>query len=288
MLPQPDHGFAWVHAPGGDALVCRALEPFASHLFTTRAWRLGSATAEQREDAWADVAEAAGVGPDRLVRLRQVHGAAVVVARGPRRPPDLPSADVVVTADTQFALAIQTADCVPLLIADRRTGAVAAAHAGWRGIAARVPQVAVAALQREFASDPADLIAAIGPSIGACCYEVGRDVRDAFAAASFGDQMSPWFTEAPKPTVRNPSMRGLPAIRRADHWYFNGAAAVRAQLEACGLARDHVHAADLCTASHADLCLYRRDGASAGRIAGVIRSRDVRGVQTLGESLRTT
>jgi YfiH family protein len=277
MLPQPDHGFAWVHAPGGDALVCLELEPFASHLFTTRAWRLGSATAEQREDAWADVAEAAGVEPDRLVRLHQIHGAAVVVVRGPRPSVELPAADVVVTDDAQSALAIQTADCVPLLIADRRTGAVAAAHAGWRGIAARVPHAATAALRREFGSQPDDLIAAIGPSIGTCCYEVGGDVRDAFVDASFdADQISRWFTDAPRPTARNPSMPGLSPTRRPEHWFFDGPGAVRDQLRACGVPQDRVYAADLCTASHPELCSYRRDGLEAGRIAAMIRPRGAR------------
>jgi len=276
MLPQPDEGFAWARTGEFDALVCRALEPLAPHFFTTRAWRLGFATPAQREDAWADVAAAANVDPNRLVRLHQVHGAAVIVAREPARTAELPAADIVVAADPSLAMAIQTADCVPLLIADRRTGAAAAAHAGWRGIVARVPQVAVAAMQREFGSRPGDLVAAIGPSVGACCYEVGREVRDAFAASFAIDELPRWFSEAPKPTRRNPSMCGLPAIPRDDHWYFDGAAAVRDQLEACGLAGGSIHAADICTASHVELCSYRRDGAAAGRIAGVIRARSAR------------
>jgi polyphenol oxidase len=274
MLPQLDECFAWVRAGGAHALVCRALEPYAPHFFTTRAWRLGSPTGNQADDGWAEVAEASGVRPNELLRLHQVHGATVVVAPADRSAAQLPDADIIVANDPAVALAIQTADCVPLLIADPRSGAVAAAHAGWRGIAARAPQAAGAALQREFDSAPADLIAAIGPSVGACCYEVGRDVRDAFAAASFGaDRLSRWFVDAPRPTVRNPSMRGLPAVRRPDHWFFDGAAAVRDQLESCGLRPDRVHASDVCTASHVELCSYRRDGTGAGRIAAVIRPR---------------
>lgn len=279
MLPQPDDTFAWVRAPGGDALVCRALEPFAPHLFTTRVWRLGSAGAGRGDDGWSEVAEAAGVQNGQLVRLHQVHGATAIVARPgePGTRAELPDADIVVSADTGSALAIQTADCVPLLIADRRTGAAAAAHAGWRGQAARVPRAAVEALRREFASRPADLIAAIGPCIGPCCYEVGRDVRQAFADASFSaDQLSRWFVEAPRPTARNRSMPGLPAVRRPDHWFFDGQSAVREQLVECGLSLDHVHAADLCTASHQAFCSYRRDGAEAGRIAAAIRPRHPR------------
>jgi hypothetical protein len=277
MLPQPDEAFAWVQAPGGDALVCRALAPLAPHLFTTRAWRLGSAAAGGGNDGWGEIAEATGVSSGQLVRLRQVHGAAVVVAHsGERRTSldDLPSADIVVSTDADSALAIQTADCVPLLIADRRTGAVAAAHAGWRGQAARAPRTAVDALRQTFGSRHADLVAAIGPCIGPCCYEVGRDVREAFVEASFdADQVSRWFTDAPRQTARNRSMRELSAVRRPEHWFFDGQASVRDQLVECGLLPDQIHAADLCTASHPAFCSYRRDGAQAGRIAAAIRPR---------------
>src|SRR5205085_9006866 len=115
----------WVQAGGGPSLVCRPLEPFAAHFFTTREWRLGSAPPDAREAAWADVAVAAGVRPDRLVRLHQVPGAAVSVhAPGAAAAQPLPQADVLVSSDGGAALAIQTADCVPLLLADRRSGGV--------------------------------------------------------------------------------------------------------------------------------------------------------------------
>ena len=123
-----------------------------------------------------------------LLRVRQVHGADVLVRRaGERDDGDAKdtAADIIVTDDSSVALAIQTADCVPILIVDRRTGAVAAAHAGWRGLAAGVPRIAVDTLVRELGSRPADLIAAAGPSIGACCYEVGSDVRERFAEAGW-------------------------------------------------------------------------------------------------------
>src|SRR5439155_7819585 len=140
-------------------------------------------------------AEAMTVGADRLVRAHQVHGADVLIRRvgdapGPPRRDD---ADIIVSNDPTVAIAIQTADCVPILIADRRTGAVAAAHAGWRGLAARVPQRAVEALGREFGSRPADLVAAIGPSISAPRYEVGRDVWTRFEQSGWNtEDMSRW------------------------------------------------------------------------------------------------
>ena len=259
MRPQPSGGFVWVQAAGGAALVCGPLRSLADHLFTTRAWTLGSGSSGDEE--WAPVAAALGVDLAHLVRLHQVHGSAVVVHRADS---PLPSgtrndADVVVSDDPTVALAIQTADCVPLLIADSKSGAVAAAHAGWRGLAARVPGAAVEALVREFNASPTDLVAAIGPCISSPAYEVGLDVADRFAATGFADdQLARWFSEG----------------ARDGHWQFDGWQAARDQLAAAGLPEDQVHLAALCTASHSDLlCSYRHDGLRAGRMAAAIRSR---------------
>ncbi|MBI3400500.1 MAG: peptidoglycan editing factor PgeF [Acidobacteria bacterium] len=255
-LPQPTDGFAWVQAPAGPALVCRALEPHAHHLFTTRAWALGSQVAATDAD-WQQVAGALDVDPRHLVRVRQVHGASVIICREGAGPANVMDADIIVSNDPSLALAIQAADCVPLLIADTQTGAVAAAHAGWRGLAARVPSAAVEALTREFGSRPEDLIAAIGPSISAERYEVGADVRARFEGARFSRaQIDAWFRPGDRPA----------------HWYFDGWRSACDQLEAARLAPSNIHLSALCTASHADvLCSYRRDGKGAGRIAGVIR-----------------
>ena len=271
---QPNDGFTWVQAAGGPALRCTALEPFADHLFTTRGWRLGSTTREGGDDGWAEVAAAVSVDPVDLVRLHQVHGASVVAARRGAAAP-WPRADIQITGDPAIAMAVQSADCVPLLVADARTGVVAAAHAGWRGLVARVPEVVVSVLARECSSRPSDLIVAIGPSIGACCYEVGPDVRDAFRAAGFDeDDLADWFFDDPPPTAVNPSMPAISDTRRANHWFFDGWSAARHQLERADVPPDRIHVAALCTASHPDLfCSYRRDGSPAGRMAAAIRSR---------------
>jgi hypothetical protein len=260
MKPQPSGRFEWVQAAGGPALVCGALRPFADHVFTTRAWALGSHPRTQDED-WQPVATGLGVEPARLARMHQVHGAAVVVRRVADAPrlagESLPDADILTSDDPSLALAVQTADCVPVLIADRVTGAVAAAHAGWRGLAARVPGVTVAALARELGSAPADLIAAIGPCISVERYEVGRDVRTRFLAAGFpAEAMARWFRPGARP----------------EHWLFDGTRSVRDQLEAAGLQAGSIHSSGLCTATYPDLlCSYRRDGAGAGRLAAAIR-----------------
>jgi YfiH family protein len=117
-------------------------------------------------------------------------------------------------------LAIQTADCVPLLMADPKTGAVAAAHVGWRGLAARVPAVAVKTMAEQFGTRPSDLVVAIGPSISTARYEVGEEVRARFEAASFrSDRLRNWF----------------PAETRPAHWLFDAWQSALDQLEAAGV-----------------------------------------------------
>jgi YfiH family protein len=237
--------------------VCRPLQSLARHLFTTRAWTLGS-SGPADDAAWAAVADAVDVDPSRLLRLRQVHGTAVVIHRASEQlPASRPEADIAVTDDPSIAIAIQTADCVPLLLADRRTGAVAAAHAGWRGLAAGVPGAAVAALADAFGGRPDAFVAAVGPCISAASYEVGEEVAGRFAAAGFsGSQLARWFSESD----------------REGHWQFDGWQAARDQLEAAGISANQIHLAALCTAEFPDLfCSYRRDGKDAGRIAAVIR-----------------
>jgi YfiH family protein len=259
MLPQPSGGFEWVQAGGGPALVCRALRPIAAHLFTTREWALGSHAVTSDAD-WEPVAAALGVDAAHFVRLHQVHGAAVVVHRDGDPPvaTPRPDADIVISDDPSLALGIQTADCVPLLIADRASGACAAAHAGWRGLADNVPGATVATMTREFGSAPRNLVAAVGPSICAERYEVGEDVRARFVNAGFTPEaLARWF------------LRGV----RPDHWQFDGWRAAADQLTAAGLAAADIHVAGLCTATHSEsFCSYRRDGKGAGRIAAAIRS----------------
>jgi YfiH family protein len=203
--------------------------------------------------------------------VRQLHGANVAVVRADGRARQ--DADIIVSAEAQMALAVRGADCVPLLMADSRGGPIGAAHAGWRGLAARVPYVAVAALADQYGSRPVDLIAAAGPSIGACCYEVGDDVRDSFVQAGFtASELDRWFLIAPQPTPDNPTMPGL-GSRRDGHWFFDGWTATRDQLIAAGVAAENIFMSGACTASHPDVfCSYRRDGAGTGRLVGAIRS----------------
>jgi polyphenol oxidase len=263
MLPPIPDTFRWTKESWGAALRCRPLEAIAPHLFTTR--QLGLSSAE-------DLARmAAAVGAGDMVLLTQVHGAEVVVVRkGAALPSGRPEADALVSNAPLTAIVVRAADCVPLLIADRVTGAVAAVHAGWRGTAARAAVAAMDALAREFGTRPRDLVAAIGPSIGPCCYEVGSELVDAFAAAGHERHLiDRWFLSLPAPRGAFPSAaRGAdaPALR------LDVAGANRDQLVLAGVAEDNIHLAGLCTAMHLDvLTSFRVEGNKAGRIAGVIR-----------------
>ncbi|MEP7305339.1 MAG: peptidoglycan editing factor PgeF [Acidobacteriota bacterium] len=276
ILPQPSEAFAWVQSPTRWGLICRPLEPLARHVFTNRSWLLGSSAAPG-PDAWSEIADGVGTDPDRLLRVRQVHGADVLLHRaaGPPVSPGI-AADIIAGDDASTALAIVTADCVPLLIGDVRTGAVAAAHAGWRGTALRVAAAAVHAMTTAFGSRPADLVAAIGPSIGPCCYEVGVDVRERFVGESFQDaELARWFSTEAGQLPANPPMARRTTPQSPDALFLNLWKATRDQLVVAGVRPHHIFIAELCTASHAEtLCSYRRDGQNAGRLAAVIRKHE--------------
>ncbi len=128
----------------------------------------------------------AGASPVELVTLRQIHSGMVRVIgskHGPLATPDgraVLRGDALMTRQRGLLLGIQTADCVPVLIADTNTRAVAAFHAGWRGTLARIVERGVGTMRLEFGSQPKNLIAAIGPAIVACCYSVGEEVRHEF------------------------------------------------------------------------------------------------------------
>ncbi|MDE3155009.1 MAG: peptidoglycan editing factor PgeF [Acidobacteriota bacterium] len=272
-LPEAADGFEWREVSWGAALRCEPLARGADHLFTTRPLALPADPA-----AWASLAEALGLPTSALVRLQQVHGADVFIRRrGDVRAPDTPCADIVISDDPELVLVVQAADCVPLLLADRQGRAVAAAHAGWRGAAAGVPAVAVHALAGAFGVPASDLVAAIGPSIGPCCYQVGPEVRAAFLAAGHAPAaVARWFVSRGAAGSPAPGLHAQPD--GPDRWQLDLQRAVFDQLVATGVPAAAVHTAGLCTAHHDRwLCSYRRDGAAAGRMAGAIRAGRTRG-----------
>ncbi|MCI0432941.1 MAG: peptidoglycan editing factor PgeF [Gemmatimonadetes bacterium] len=208
---------------------------------------------------WSLAAHSLNAAPTEIRRVTQVHGCTVHVWRraDPRRAIGArPEADAHVSDDPDLVLAVQVADCVPILLADPRCGVAAAVHAGWRGTAAGIARAAVETLTREFGSHPADVTAAVGPSIGPCCYEVGAELVSAFRTAGASDtDIARWF---------HPHEG---AKRRLDLWR-----ASRDQLTAAGVPAAQVFVASLCTRTHADVFdSYRAHGVRAGRMAGLVR-----------------
>ena len=257
-LPHVPDSFYWTNESWGAALRCRPLDAVAQHLFTTR--RLTLETASDYEQM------ARALGADDTVTVNQVHGTTVCVIRsGSEVPRGRQEADILVSNDPAVAIAVRAADCVPLLMADRRTGAVAAVHAGWRGTASKAAAVAVQSMRYEFGTAPLDLVVAIGPSIGACCYQVGSDVVDAFAAAGHERHLiERWFATPPPP-------RGSFQAERT-RLRLDVAGANRDQLILAGVGEDNIHMSGLCTAMNlALLTSFRAEKENAGRIAGVIR-----------------
>jgi len=116
-----------------------------------------------------------------LVTIRQIHSNALVVAGRADALRERPwKADGLMTDEPGLLLAVQTADCIPVLVADRKRRAVAAFHAGWKGTVNRIVETGIGRMRLEFGSRPEDLIAAIGPGIGACCYAVGEELLSSF------------------------------------------------------------------------------------------------------------
>jgi YfiH family protein len=262
-LPTVPESFYWTQSPCGPALKCRPLEGIAAHAFTTRELQLSSA------DDWRRLGDLLGVAD--LVTSNQVHGREVVTSRrGSPRAPVRQDADVLVSDDPDVAVVVRAADCVPLLVADSHTGAVAAVHAGWRGTAAGAATAAVEALAREFGAKPGQLVGAIGPCIGACCYEVGTEIVDAFAAAGHPRHLiDRWFLAPPAPRGSfRPVLSGVEGLRLR----LDVAGANRDQLILAGVPEENIYACGLCTAMHLDvLTSYRAEKEKAGRIAGIIR-----------------
>ncbi|MEP7119526.1 MAG: peptidoglycan editing factor PgeF [Byssovorax sp.] len=192
-----------------------------------------------------------GVPSARVYFVSQVHGvAAQVIGVDDDREQVLRAVgDITLSRAPGVACGVRTADCVPILIADRTSGAVAAIHSGWQGTVLNAAAAGVRAL-RELLGGPGELLAAIGPHIEACCFEVGADVAAQLAACSpLGDA----------------------AVIPGPKAHVNLRAVVRAQLQAEGIAPDAIDDVRGCTVGDRDrFHSFRRDGQSSGRLLSAI------------------
>ncbi|MGQ9628744.1 MAG: peptidoglycan editing factor PgeF [bacterium] len=198
----------------------------------------------------ARLSESLGFDARAIVAAQQVHGCNIsIVGEGNRGrgalnfEDGLPGTDALITSSPGLPLAVFTADCVPILIADLGKRAVAAIHAGWRGTAKGVARRAVKLMREKFESDPSHYIAAIGPSIGPCCYEVGPEVVEAVGRE---------FSNGGK----------------VDLWAAN-----QDQLEGEGIPPQNIFVSRICTFHNPELFYsYRRDGKRTGGMMNVIFS----------------
>ncbi len=198
--------------------------------------------------------QALEIDASRLYQTSQVHGSAVFEANpdDDRDAVVKVEADALVASDPRIAVGVRVADCVPILLFDEASGHVAAVHAGWRGVASGVIGAAAATLVRGVAVPK--LVAAIGPCIGPCCFEVGDEVVSAILEASPGDDAI--------------------VVGGHDKPHLDLRLAVRVQLRALGL--DDAHIEDVAGCTRCDstrFFSYRRDGARSGRLLAAIAPR---------------
>jgi YfiH family protein len=214
-----------------------------------------------------------------LVRLHQIHSD--IIHRVDHPPEQLLTGDGLVTDTPRLLLAVQTADCLPVLLVDRKRKAVGVFHAGWRGTLARIVEKGMGAMRLHFGSEPGDLRAAIGPGIASCCYAVGEEVRDRFyaqftyAAALFREvnESDPVRERYPLlfMTARAPGHSEAGRIIHLDLREAN-----RHQLLDAGLSKTNITVLDFCTACHSDLFFsHRAEKGVTGRQMGAVGIRDL-------------
>jgi YfiH family protein len=223
------------------------------HAFTTRRNGLGGRNNGIKvPDDWNAVARSFGIDPDRLVTVNQVHGERIVnVDDHNYRSVKTVQADAMITNISEFAIGVETADCVPLLLVDPEIPAVGAIHAGWRSTAKKIVEKAVKKMGDKFGSDPSRMIVAIGPAIGPECYEVDEPVmgpvREAF---SF------WMNVA--------------STRGSNKWSLDLVRLNRMALVQAGLDEKNIHSIGMCTSCRKDLFYSFRAEGRTGRMLSVI------------------
>ena len=209
-----------------------------------------------------------------LVTLRQVHSDTIRFVEAPSRSQLV--GDGLITSTPGLLLAIQTADCLPIILVDSKRRAVGVFHAGWRGTLKRIVEKGVGEMRRRFGSRPRDLKAVIGPGVHGCCYQVGNEVREqfesqfAYAAKLFREveERDPVRDKYPMLflTARPPGHSELPKKIFLDLVEAN-----RQQLLAAGVPAKSIEASPLCTSCNTDLLFsYRAEKGKTGRMMGAV------------------
>jgi len=212
-----------------------------------------------------------------LVTLRQIHSSVLVIGAGCDAGRPAPrKGDGLMTDEPGLLLGVQTADCIPVLVADRKRRAVAAFHAGWRGTVKRIVENGVGRMRLEFGSQPEDLTAAIGPGIGVCCYAVGEEVLSSFGSQfAYADQLFREVDDADEVRRRYPMLfltqRAPGHSPMGPSVHVDLIEANRRQLLDAGLSARAIHTTGGCTSCHRDLFFsHRASHGHAGRMMSVI------------------
>lgn len=209
-----------------------------------------------------------------LITLRQIHSD--LIHRVDHMPKHPPAGDGLITNTPGLLLAVQAADCLPVIVVDRKRRAVGVFHAGWRGTVKRIVEKGVGEMRKHFGSDPRNLIAAIGPGVQACCYQVGDEVRSRFEAQfAYGASLFRQVKESDPVrekypllflTARAPGHSELPVKLLLDLVEAN-----RRQLLDAGVPAKNIDASAPCTACHPELLFsYRAEKGVTGRLMGVV------------------
>jgi polyphenol oxidase len=208
-----------------------------------------------------------------FITLRQVHSDIIHCVNSV--PRETLTGDGLLTATPGLLLAIQTADCLPVILVDTKHRAVGVFHAGWRGTAKRIVEKGVGEMQRWFSSVPRDLKAAIGPGIHSCCYEVGEEVREKFEAQfSYAASLFREIKESDPVREKYPllflSARAPGHSNLPRKIFLDLVEANRQQLLAAGVPAKSIEASPLCTSCRTDLLFsYRAEKGRTGRLMGV-------------------
>ncbi len=268
QLPWLVHAFSM--RPGG---VSRAYGGKALNLgYTTHDTR--AAVDKNRQLFLNELGVANGRKTWALVTLRQIHSDLIHYVDHPPEHP--PAADGLITDTPELLLAVQAADCLPVIVVDRKRRAVGVFHAGWRGTVQRIVEKGVGEMRKHFASDPRNLAAAIGPGVQGCCYQVGEEVRTqfesrfAYGASLFREvkQSDPVREKYPLLflTARAPGHSELPVKLFLDLVEAN-----RRQLLDAGVPMTSITASAPCTVCHPELLFsFRADKGVTGRQMGVV------------------
>jgi YfiH family protein len=216
--------------------------------------------------------------PWPIVTLRQVHSDIIHCVN---TVPDAPlTGDGLLTATPGLMLAIQTADCLPVILVDAKRRAVGVFHAGWRGTVKRIVEKGVGEMRRYFGSSPRDLKAAIGPGIHECCYEVGEEVRTKFESQfSYASKLFREIRESDPVHEKYPLLfltaRAPGHSELGKKIFLDLVEANRQQLLAAGVPAKNIAASPLCTNCRPDLLFsYRAEKGKTGRLMGVAGIRD--------------